>query len=121
MTELRQSLRWLVLATLILTCAAVGAFLAIRPLIHLRPGDIARPDLTPELRHADQLTEADAEDRFLPGGGTSTAPRDFPVKANQRSGIYHLPGDLAYDRTVASRYYRTAEGADADGFRHALR
>ena len=52
-------------------------------------------------------------------GGSS--PATHPVKAKLKSGIYHLPGMLNYDRTVPDRWYRDAESAEADGLRKAKR
>ncbi len=48
-------------------------------------------------------------------------PNGFPVKVKLASGIYHLPGMLAYDRTMPDRCYVSAEEAEADGFRAAKR
>ena len=50
-----------------------------------------------------------------------TAPPAHPVKAKLKSGIYHLPGMLNYDRTVPDRWYRDAAAAEADGLRPAKR
>ena len=49
------------------------------------------------------------------------APATHPVKGKLKSGIYHLPGMLNYDRTVPDRWYRDAEAAEADGLRIAKR
>ena len=46
-------------------------------------------------------------------------PTGFPVKANERSKIYHVPGGRFYDRTVPERCYATADDAEADGYRRA--
>lgn len=48
-------------------------------------------------------------------------PDRHPVKANLRSGLYHLPGMVAYERTHPDRCYPTAEAAEADGFKKAKR
>ena len=48
-------------------------------------------------------------------------PDGYPVKVKLASGIYHLPGGLAYERTTPDRCYATAEQAEADGFRPAKR
>ncbi len=48
-------------------------------------------------------------------------PDGYPVKGKLRSGIYHLPGMAAYERTVPDRCYPTAETAVADGLRAARR
>ena len=46
-------------------------------------------------------------------------PEGYPVKANDNSGIYHVPGGRFYARTVAERCYATADDAIADGYRAA--
>lgn len=44
-------------------------------------------------------------------------PLSHPVKVKLRSGIYHVPEGLAYERTNADRCYATPEAAEADGYR----
>ncbi len=46
-------------------------------------------------------------------------PDGYPIKANDNSGIYHVPGGRFYERTAPERCYATAEGAEADGYRAA--
>lgn len=46
-------------------------------------------------------------------------PDGFPIKANDNSGIFHVPGGRFYDRTVPERCYATAADALADGYRQA--
>ena len=46
-------------------------------------------------------------------------PDGYPVKANDNSGIFHVPGGRFYDRTVAERCYANADDALADGYRPA--
>ncbi len=48
-------------------------------------------------------------------------PPTHPIKAKLRSGIYHLPGMMAYDRARPDRCYATTEDAEADGLRRAKR
>jgi hypothetical protein len=48
-------------------------------------------------------------------------PEGFPVKAKLSSGIFHVPGGLAYERTKPDRCYRSADDALADGLRAAKR
>jgi hypothetical protein len=48
-------------------------------------------------------------------------PPGFEVKVKLASGIYHLPGMFAYDRTIPDRCYASPEAAEADGFRAAKR
>ena len=46
-------------------------------------------------------------------------PDGFPIKANNNSRIFHVPGGRFYDRTVPERCYAEAEAAVADGYRAA--
>ena len=46
-------------------------------------------------------------------------PDGYPMKANDNSGIFHVPGGRFYDRTVAERCYANADDAIADGYRPA--
>ncbi len=46
-------------------------------------------------------------------------PDGFAIKANDNSGIFHVPGGRFYDRTGAERCYARAEDAEADGYRAA--
>jgi hypothetical protein len=46
-------------------------------------------------------------------------PEGYPVKANDNSGIFHVPGGRFYARTVAERCYANADDAVADGYRPA--
>jgi hypothetical protein len=48
-------------------------------------------------------------------------PATHPVKVKLASGIFHVPGGLAYDRTAPDRCYRDAAAAEADGFRPSKR
>lgn len=52
-----------------------------------------------------------------PEGGDS--PAGYPIKVNESSGIYHVPGGRFYARTAADRCYANAEDATADGYRPA--
>ena len=45
----------------------------------------------------------------------------YDIKVKLSSGIYHRPGMLAYERTLADRWYASADDAAADGFRAAKR
>ena len=46
-------------------------------------------------------------------------PEGYPIKANDNSGIFHVPGGRFYDRTVPERCYADAADAEADGYRRA--
>ena len=46
-------------------------------------------------------------------------PEGFPIKANDKSGIYHVPGGRFYARTIPERCYARSQDAAADGYRAA--
>jgi hypothetical protein len=46
-------------------------------------------------------------------------PEAYPVKANDNSGIFHVPTGRFYARTVPERCYANADDAIADGYRPA--
>ncbi len=48
-------------------------------------------------------------------------PQGYPIKANEGSGIFHVPDGLFYKRTTPTRCYANEEDALADGFRKARR
>ncbi len=48
-------------------------------------------------------------------------PEGYPIKAKVKSGIFHVPGGVAYERTSPDRCYPTAAAAEADGLRAAKR
>lgn len=51
----------------------------------------------------------------------ATCPDSHPLKAKLASGLFHLPGMLAYRRTRPDRCYRDEGSALADGLRRAKR
>lgn len=44
-------------------------------------------------------------------------PLTHPVKGNESSQIYHVPGSRFYDMTIPERCYRDEAAAEADGMR----
>ncbi|MDW3216860.1 MAG: hypothetical protein R8G01_22915 [Ilumatobacteraceae bacterium] len=46
-------------------------------------------------------------------------PEGYPIKANDNSGIFHVPGGRFYERTVPERCYADAHDAEADGYRRS--
>lgn len=46
-------------------------------------------------------------------------PLSHPVKAKLRSGIYHVPDGVSYQRTNADRCYADPAAAESDGYRAA--
>lgn len=61
-----------------------------------------------EQAHADWVAPVDGK-----------CPDGYPIKANDNSHIFHVPGGRFYDRTVAERCYATTEAAVRDGYRQA--
>jgi hypothetical protein len=50
-----------------------------------------------------------------------SCPPDAPIKGNADSGIYHRPGQQAYNRTKAEDGFASAADAEASGYRAAKR
>jgi hypothetical protein len=46
-------------------------------------------------------------------------PDGYPIKANDASGIFHMPGGRFYTRTIPERCYAKADDAVSDGYRPA--
>ena len=46
-------------------------------------------------------------------------PDGYPIKANDNSGIFHVPRGRFYERTVPERCYADAHDAEADGYRRS--
>ena len=57
--------------------------------------------------------------QWLPPLADGTCPDGHPVKANDNSGIFHVPGGRFYERTKPERCYADADHAAADGYRPA--
>ncbi len=62
-------------------------------------------------------SEAPSASWLAPVNGS--CPEGYPVKANNNSRIFHVPGGRFYARTVAERCYASADDAIADGYRPA--
>ena len=48
-------------------------------------------------------------------------PDTHPIKGNDQSKIFHVPGGMSYERTKAERCYCDEASAEADGYRKAKR
>ncbi len=68
---------------------------------------------------APDARSADGSGDWVEPLADGTCPATHPIKANDNSGIYHVPGGRFYERTNAERCYATAEAAAADGYRAA--
>lgn len=76
------------------------------------------PEEQPLAAVAQELA-AESNPDSVPADGTSVCPIDYPIKGNGRSRIYHLPGAFAYERTVPTICFRSADAAERAGFRAA--
>jgi large subunit ribosomal protein L17 len=56
------------------------------------------------------------EGSHAPLDDPAEAPEGFPIKGNEDSKLYHVPGSAHYDRTVAEVWFATPEAAEAAGF-----
>ncbi|MDO8363137.1 MAG: hypothetical protein Q7V88_09580 [Actinomycetota bacterium] len=102
----------------------------LRPFV-AAPGDVVTGDVvTGDVVTGDVVTgDADAGDADAGGGEPAGArwvlpvagqcPPGYPVKANDNSGIFHVPGGRFYARTVPERCYAESADAVADGYRQA--
>jgi hypothetical protein len=120
MAKGKRTRRWVVITTAVLIGMAAGIFITLRPMITVKPARVVSRRADDALYQAIPPVPA-TEQAWIEGDGTSASHQEYPVKANQRSGIYHLPGDLAYERTIPTRHYRSADAAETDGYRHAYR
>jgi hypothetical protein len=71
----------------------------------------------PESAVADSA--ADPATGWVAPGAEGDCPTSHPVKGKVRSGIYHVEGNIAWERTNADRCYLSPEAAEADGYRAA--
>ena len=96
---------------LALVAAAVAAWYSRRT----RPGPL---DPTPTTFGVEVPPEVTSAPTFVAPDGEA-CPSGYPIKANERSMIFHVPGGRFYERTIPERCYATAEDAEADGYRRA--
>jgi hypothetical protein len=84
--------------------------------------DAVEPTSEPERQPTETAPAASPADAVRPAWVApvdGNCPDGFPIKANDNSGIYHLPGGRFYARTVPERCYARTEDAEADGYRAA--
>ena len=56
-------------------------------------------------------------DGFVRVHGMSACPEGFPIKGNANSGIYHVPADASYQRTIPEVCFASEDVAIANGYR----
>lgn len=79
--------------------------------------DTTADDTTAEATTVEETTDAPyGEGSHAPLADAAEAPEGFPIKGNDDSKLYHVPGSAFYDRTVAEVWFATPEAAEAAGF-----
>jgi hypothetical protein len=133
MRERKWNGRLIILWSVVLLGMMSGMLFAMRAFARMQPPRVTTPGIAeaplaespaaaPPVVDSPPETGAAATERdYIDGDGSDHCPADYPIKANERSGIYHLPGDLAYDRTVPTYCYQSEASAERDGYRHAYR
>jgi hypothetical protein len=106
-----RRLRWVLVAVAV-GVVAVAVWRRSTP----RP-ERQRPPVWPAFEPAPVDAAAPPASWVAPVGGA--CPASHPVKANTKSGIYHVPGGRSYERTTPDRCYATPEEAERDGYRRA--
>jgi hypothetical protein len=79
----------------------------------------AAAEAPPEWPPFERLAPAADPPRSWVAPVDGACPAGYQVKANERSGIYHVPGGRFYERTRPDRCYAEAADAEADGYRRA--
>jgi len=115
--------RWLF--RLVFLAAVAGLLVTLVRRRHVGAEPAVRP-AWPPLDDADARPVAAVAEEVPPSARWSdpverACPPGFEVKVKLSSGIYHLPGMFAYDRTKADRCYATEAAAEADGLHKAKR
>jgi large subunit ribosomal protein L4 len=87
-----------------------------------KPAKVAAVAAVAEAAPAAEADEAPAVE--LPKGAKAPlksggAPKGYDIKGNADSGLYHEPDGQWYDSTVAEFYFKSAEDAEAAGFKRA--
>ena len=105
---------------------AGGAYAALRVVRRQQSAPATNPQWPPfeaqpvaDTKAGTTAKSATAEAPRWVGPVNGDCPDGYPVKANDNSGIFHVPGGRFYDRTVAERCYASADDALADGYRPA--
>jgi hypothetical protein len=96
--------------------SALGAAASWPPLLEPDPSPI---DDAPAAAPAFVDVAPSTNSRWVPPLADGSCPDGYPVKANDNSGIFHVPGGRFYDRTTPERCYAEAGDAAADGYRPA--
>lgn len=109
------------LVTLAAVIVAIAAGLRRRP-APPSASPTAPPTPAPPVTDANAVAPtAAAAEPWVEPTADGGCPDGYPVKAKASSRIYHVPGGVLYDRSIADRCYASPEAAEADGYRASLR
>jgi hypothetical protein len=81
--------------------------------------DRPAPSVVNALVDAPDARPAGSGQTWVEPEADGSCPDGYPIKANDNSGIFHIPGGRFYGRTKAERCYASADDATADGYRQA--
>ena len=84
----------------------------------ITPQGFVSHDLT---ETASEDTESDEASPWVEPDAMGECPGSHPIKGNDQSKIFHVPGGMSYSRTKAERCYCDEASAEADGYRKAKR
>ena len=85
-----------------------------------KTSDDATAQSTDDTRaNRDEGSSGGPSDRAWVEPNDGRCPDGFPIKANDKSGIFHVPGGRFYERTIPERCYPDEASAQADGYRRA--
>lgn len=82
-----------------------------------QPEPQPEPEPEPEPQPEPEVAAGPHPGSALPLAGGGQPSPEFVVKVSRGSKIYHAPTSPAYARTTAAIWFRTAEDAQAAGFR----
>ncbi|MEM9040819.1 MAG: hypothetical protein AAGD33_13055 [Actinomycetota bacterium] len=77
------------------------------------------PSSDTEIQGFAAVPEPDPAATWIEPDDDGTCPITHPIKANDNSGIYHVPEGRFYERTKAERCYVDSDAAEADGYRRS--
>jgi large subunit ribosomal protein L17 len=72
-----------------------------------------------EATEAAQVAAVEIPEGAVAANEDGSAPEGYTVKGNADSGLYHEPDGQWYDQTVAEFWFKSAEAAEAAGFKQA--
>lgn len=104
------------------TSAAAGSTMSTLAAVPVEPPEAEPAAATPSPDEpAQTMSEAtvDLASGWVDAADDGSCPLSHPIKANDNSGIFHVPEGRFYKRTKAERCYATVDEALADGYRQA--